>query len=102
MGWYDYRMITSTKGMIMTNYDATLELSTLNDLLNATHDIARAPHTDHCSDICDMIIELASTIDSLNIAPAIMRAALMHDPTESDCAAHIRDTLRDNCDTFNN
>jgi hypothetical protein len=47
--------------------------------------------------LADDIITMPHTI-TRPLARAIMRAARSHDATDSDIAAIIRDTIRDNCD----
>jgi len=49
------------------------------------------------AEFCDDIIASADAIDDLELE-TIMMLARMIDPTESDLAAAIRDTIRDNTD----
>jgi hypothetical protein len=50
-----------------------------------------------CGIIIDLIFDHADDITA-PLRAAIESYALLIDPTQSDHAAHIRDTFRDNCD----
>lgn len=75
----------------------TTTITIATDLFNLLSESAPSLREQNCDTLCDTIASAPELI-TIPTCRAIMTAARAIDPTFSDHAAHIRDTIRDNTD----